>query len=155
LYPFYIDFVINNDPDSQKILEVVSWITKYKNTTTSIDQRKTITSITIWNDQGCTGKIPIITNETESLFIDVNAKVVDEVWSFNDINDNVIDPSLPIVDSLLLDSQVIVSNITTPVWYDSQPLRGKYFIVRLEFDNIANKELYLQSFNASTRKSNS
>ncbi len=154
VYPFYIDYVFNDNPTISKVLEVVNWISKYKPSPASINARKTITSITIWNDQATTGKIDIVTNETTSLFVDQNTKVVDEKWSFNQIFDMVVDPTIPFISSLLADSRPIGSNLTPPVWYDSLPLRGKYFIVRLEFDNIDNKELYLQECFPSLRKSN-
>lgn len=153
IYPFYVDYIFNDSPTIQKVLESIHWISKYKLSSNSINNRKTITSITIWNDQGTTGKINIITNETNSLFIDHNTKVVDEEWSFNDINDTVVDPTLPFISSLLTDSRPISSNLAPPVWYDSLPMRGKYFIVRLEYDNIDNKELYLRECYPSLRKS--
>lgn len=155
VYPFYVDFIINDSPNVQKVLSALYWITKYKISDRAVDQRKTITSITVWNDQGCTGKKDILTNETNSLFVDSNAKSVDEGWSFNDLNNNVIDPSLSIVDDLLADSRPIYTNIEEAIWYDSEPLRGKFFIVRLEYSNIENKELHLRELSGLLRKSNS
>lgn len=153
VYPFYVDFVVNNRPDDEKILEWIKFLCKVKDTAGNVLPRKTITSITIWNDQFCTGKIDIVTNETESLFVESNCKVVDEEWEYNDINDQVLDPELPFIDTLLNDSRPIDSNIKTPVWYDTENIRGKYFIVRLEYSNIENKEVHLREIEASTQLS--
>jgi len=155
VYPFYVDFVINTEDKVQKILSALYWITKVKASERAVEQRKTVTSITVWNDQMCTGKININTNETESLFVDANAKVVDEGWSFNELFDLVNDPTIPFVDDLFNDSRPLASNLKTPVWYDSEPLRGKYFIVRLEYSNIENKEVHLRELQGLLRASTS
>jgi len=155
VYPFYVDFVFNQDATVEKVLETVRWITKYRLSNTSINPRKTITSITVWNDQACTNKIAIVTNETTSLFVDQNTKQVGEIWSFNELFDNIIDLTQPFVTSLLTDTRPIGSNLSPPIWYDSLPLRGKYFIVRLEYDNIDNKEVHLRECYPTLRKSTS
>lgn len=153
VYPFYVDYVINDSSQVQKVLSEISWISKYKQASNNTQQRFTITSITIWNDQHCTGKIDLTFNNTKSLFIDSNTKLVDETWSFDKLYNLVIDDSLPFIDDLLLDSRPLLANIKSPVWYDSEPLRGKFFIVRLEFSNIENKELHLRELLPLIRKS--
>lgn len=155
VYPFYVDFIVNDEAKIQKLLEAIYFFCKVKNSDGSINQRKTITAITIWNDQHCTGKIDLNTNETDSLFIDANVKVVDERWQFDDIKDSVDDPSNLFISSLLTDSRPIISNLRTPIWYDTEPVRGKYFIVRLEYSNIENKEVHLRDVIPSLRASKS
>lgn len=155
VYPFYVDYIVNDKSKVEKILAAVTWLSKNKNADGSINQRKSITSITIWNDQHCTDKITLVTNETDSLFVDANTKKVDETWNFDEIRDAVIDPNLPFVSSLLTDSRPVASNIKAPVWYDSEPLRGKYFIVRLEYSNIENKEVHLRELIPTLKESNS
>ncbi len=153
-YPFYVDFILNDQSKVQKVLSALYWLTKVKSGERAQDHRKTITSVTIWNDQVCTGVVNINTNETASLFVDANAKVVDENWAFNDLVDLVNDPTIPFVDDLLRDSRPLASNLRTPVWYDSEPLRGKFFIVRLEYSNIENKEVHLRELQGLLRASN-
>jgi hypothetical protein len=155
VYPFYIDFIVNDEAKIQKLLEAIYFFCKVKNSDGSINQRKTITAITIWNDQHCTDKIELNTNETDSLFVDANVKVVDERWQFDDIKDSVDDPSNLFISSLLTDSRPVTSNLRTAVWYDTEPVRGKYFIVRLEYSNIENKEVHLRDVIPSLRASKS
>jgi len=147
VYPFYVDFIVNDAPNTQKILASIDYICKVLNSDGSNNPRKSLTSVTIWNDQYCTGKIVLTTNETSSLFSEANLKVVDEYWRFNSIKDAVDDPSNLFVDTLLKDSRPIAGNLKTPAWYDAEPVRGKYFIVRLEYSNIENKEVHLRELN--------
>lgn len=155
VYPFYVDYIVNDKSKQEKILASVTWLVKNKNADGSINQSKSITSITVWNDQHCTGKIDIVTNESDSLFVDANTKVKDERWSFDDLNDAVIDPNIRFVSTLLTDSRPIASNIQASPWYDSEPLRGKYFIVRLEYSNIENKRVHLRELIPTLKESTS
>jgi len=153
VYPFYIDFVVNARPTEQKVLEAINYLCKIKNEDGTIAQRKTLTSVTIWNDQHCTGKVDLITNELDSLFLDANVKVTDETWHFNEIKDKINDPNLAFLTSLLTDSRPIPTNLQDPAWYDSEPVRGKFFIVRLEYSNIENKEVHLRELIPNLRLS--
>lgn len=159
IFPFFVDFIVNDGNKEEKILSTIQWLSKAINNTVvdnkGIYQRKTITAVTVWNDQHCTNKITVVTNEYESVFVDANCKIVDEKWEFNDLFDNVIDPSIPFVDKRLNDYRPLPANMAPPVWYDSEPLRGKYFIVRLEYDNVDGKEVHLRELIPSIRKSES
>lgn len=153
VYPFYVDFIINENPTEEKVMEYIKFLCKVKDTSGNVLQRKTVTQITMWNDQFCTGVMDVLTNETESLFIDSNIKVYDQAWYFNEVNDQVDDPDQPFIDTLLNDSRPIQSNLKTPLWYDTEVIRGKYFIIRLEYSNIENKEVHLRELIPSYQKS--
>lgn len=153
IYPSFVDIIINDEPDKEKILAAVEWISKvYKNNTYIADE--TITDVTIWNDHFCTGKISvdIITHIVE--YEDTNTKNADRTWRFNKIKDAVRDNSLPFIDGIFSDYRPISSNIATDLaWFEEQEFRGKYFIVRLEYSNSEDKLVSLRKLLPNFRES--
>lgn len=154
-YPFYVDFIINEVADRQKVLGAIQWLSKYRNSDGSVNQRKGITHVTIWNDQHCTGRIPLVTNETNSLFVTgVNSKVEDETWSFDEFYNRVTDPNVSFISDLFSDFRPLTSNLDpVNIWWKQEPLRGKYFIVRLEYDNSSDNEVAIRELSPTERLS--
>lgn len=145
VYPSFVDVVINSNPTEEKILDAIRWITKVvMNGGTKYDE--TITHITIWNEHGSTGKITL-TEQANSIYDiqDRNLKNYDNVWQFDEIMDIVKTHTEPFVDGFTNDYRPIPANLDNSLaWYEKLRLRGKYFIVRLEYSNFQNKEVYLQ-----------
>jgi hypothetical protein len=154
-YPSFIDIVVNEEPTKEKVISSVNWITRVFNNSTTIQKDKTITHITVYNDLYTTGRIQVITNSTTSLFADltVNTKLVDGVWSFNDIYNKVKD--YPFLRSITEDYLQIDSALENPKWFESEPIRGKYFVIRLEYDNLEENEVNLINADALIRLSKS
>lgn len=142
-YPFFIDFIFNSEPDKEKVLASVQWLSKLYNNNI-IDRNKSITHITIWNDIFTTGKINIKVNLTDSLFEDLkcNTKInLNTEWSFNDVYSKT--KSYDFNEDIFGDYREKASSIEQPAWMISEPIRGKYFVVRLEYDNLEENEIQL------------
>jgi hypothetical protein len=153
--PFFIDFVINDEATKQKVLASIQWLSKlYVNNV--LQYRNTITQITIYNDKFTTGIVNILTNETDSLVNDLksNTKIVDDLWSFDDIYSKVIaNPFLlPVTEDYRPIESALNQNIN---WFEAEPIRGNYFIVRLEYSNLEDNEINIFGINALMRLSKS
>jgi len=153
IYPSFVDIIFNDEPLQEKILSSIEWVTKvFKNNVNVPDE--TLTHITIWNDYFCTGKIAInpLTNISE--YEAKNARQSDRSWRYDDIKGAVIDPTLPFIDGIFNDYRPIPSNIDVNLpWFEQEEIRGKYFIIRLEYSNFEDKSVSLRGFIANSKRS--
>jgi hypothetical protein len=154
VYPSFVDIIINTEPTKQKILSSVQWLSRVvKNGSVRIDE--TITHITVWNDTFCTGRIEIAPQTNLWEYDNKNTRQINEGWSFNDLADRVKDHTSPIVDDIFADYRPISDNIdTTTAWFQNPEMRGKYFIVRLEYSNFEDKSVSLRQLLPSLKLSN-
>lgn len=158
VYPSYFDFIVNEEPSKEKILSAISWLSRtLVNNVPKYDQ--TISHVTIWNEYGCTGRIEL-TSQPESIYEinDKNLRVTDNAWRFDDIIDRVKDHSQPFIGGVFDDYRPISSNIDNSLaWHESLKLRGRYFIIRLEYSNnhsvSENKSVFLQKVLPSLKDS--
>jgi hypothetical protein len=145
LYPSFVDLVFNEEPSREKIISALEWISTVKdsqgNTLT-----ETIDYVTIWSESHCTGKVQVNKRDNIANYENKNANQVDGVWRYNSINDCVKIPGKPFIYDINADYSTITSNLdNTLAWFEQAPVRGKYFIIRLEFSNLNNKSLSLRS----------
>lgn len=151
---FFIDMVFQNGADL--ILQTVNWITEVINE--SVDNSRselefnTLTHISIWNSQQHTGRVPL-----ENIFKNLQYKTSRRTqgqWSFNDFR-NILKERGPeflkdIFNDYALDESKVDPNKS---WYNQELMEDKYFVVRLEFDNIINKQLILHDVSVEAIKS--
>lgn len=132
-FPFFMDLVFRNDQDL--ILNSVNWLSENVNSISKDQEFKTFTHITVWNSQQCTGRIPL------SQFMDilqyVNTSKLQGYWSFDDFKDAVINRNGDFLEDIFKNFAVKTGNINTDImWYDKMLMEDKYFVVRLEYDNL-------------------
>ncbi len=155
LYPSYVDIVVNDGVDQEKILAAIRWISNVVVNGNANKYDQTITGVTIWNENGCTGKIDLTTQPVSLYEIqDKNVKNDDNTWQFDQIMDIVKDHNQPFINNIFNDYRPISTNLdNTVAWYEQVKFRGKYFIVRLEYSNFEDKEVYLQKLIPEIRAS--
>ena len=153
-YPFFVDIVVNHEPTKEKILSAVYWISRYYNSQ-GLDIDKTIDYITVRSNKYSTGKIPIKFNSTNSILEDRNnnCKRENEVFSFNDVYNRLKPTIYPSFGNLFNDYTPNNTDFETPYWADSEQIRDKSFVVRLEFSNLQNDEIQLLSLSGLNRQS--
>jgi hypothetical protein len=144
-YPFFIDIVFNYS--EEVLLDSIQWFTETMNSLASVDEFTTFTHLTVWNSQQCTGKLPITDYIPYSLT--GTRKTVDE-FSFNELRDIVIDRSAQFVGDIFANFRPIDAQLDSGMpWYEKRFLQSNYFIVRLEYDNVAAKAISLHSADIS------
>lgn len=145
IYPSFVDLIYNEQPSREKIISALEWISTVKDAQgdTLVE---TVDYVTVWSESHCTGKIPVNKRDNIANYENKNANQVDGVWRYNSINDCVKTPGKPFVYDINADYSTIASNLdNTLAWFEQAPVRGKYFIIRLEFSNLDNKSLSLRS----------
>lgn len=152
VYPSFVDIVINEDPDQEKILIALEWITRViKNNTPSLTD--TITHITVWNDYFCTGKIPVNLQTLVAAYENKNTSSANRSWRFNELQDAVKDVQAPFIGGIFDDYRPISDNITSSLaWFNRGQVTGKYFIIRLEYSNFEDKLVYLRTVLGDTKR---
>lgn len=135
---FFVDMVVQNP--AEFTLNSISWMTEI------LDQQKelefsTLTHITVWNNQQCTGRIAL-TDIFEDLEYD--RRKLKGVWSFNEFRDMVKEYGTEFLEDLFNNYAVKSGTIDqNKPWYDQDLMHDTHFIIRLEFDNVTGKQLIL------------
>ncbi len=152
-YPSFVDIIINNDKNTEKILHAIRWISRVEKDKVNKDN-ETITSITIWNDYYCSGKIDINKRDNLATYEGKNTNQLDSIWSFSEIFNKIKDKTLPFISDIANDYKLIDTNIIdTLPWFNKASIRGKYFIIRLEYSNIEDKLVSLRSITPELEQS--
>lgn len=142
---FFIDIVIR--PEAEGTLNVLEWITEVLNTDGSNSPQETLTHITIWNSQQCTGRIAL-SSIFKDLMYETHRKTQGK-WSFDDFRDKVKTQGVSFLQDLFHNFATVSSALSDSIpWYERQLLEDNYFIVRLEFDNTSGKKIYLHDTGA-------
>lgn len=145
---FFIDAVFNSN--SEMILESVNWLTEVLNNDQSVEF-STLSHITIWNNQQCTGRIPLT-----QVFDDLQYTVrkTQALWSFDAFRDMVATYGTKFLQDLFHNFAVDESAINTDKpWFDQDLLHDNFFIIRFEFDNSINKQIILHGADIKASKS--
>jgi hypothetical protein len=154
VYPSFVDLIINEEPTKEKILFSLQWLSKIVKEG-AVKRDETITHITVWNDTFCTGKIAVVPQTNIADYEGKNVSQKNAGWNFNDLSDRVVDHTQPIVADITADFRPIESNINLDsAWFDRPEMRGKYFIVRLEYSNFEDKSVSLKELLPSLKISN-
>ena len=113
---------------------------------------ETLTHISIWNSQQHTGRISLA-----SIFEDLQYKTTRRTkgeWSFDDFRNVLKDRGPQFLMDIFNNYALISATAGDKGWYDKELLEDKYFVIRFEYDNQANKELILHQTNIQVLKSN-
>lgn len=135
---FFVDMVVQNP--AEFVLNSIHWVTEVLDSSKEIEF-STLTHITVWNNQQCTGRIALndIFDELE-----YDRRKIRGTWGFNEFRDMVKEYGSEFLEDLFNNYAVKSSNINTEKsWYDRDLMHDTYFIIRLEFDNISGKQVIL------------
>jgi hypothetical protein len=148
---FFMDLVFTADQDL--ILNSVNWISENINTLSKTQEFKTFTHITIWNSQQCTGRIPL-TSVADTLQY-INSSKLQGYWSFDDFRDMVVERNGDFLEDLFSNFAVKNSALSSDrMWYNEMLMEDKYFIVRLEYDNLDGNTVILHKASINENTSN-
>ncbi len=146
--PFMIDLVFNSKDEI--LLNSVQWLTEVFNNQQELEFT-TITHITIWNNQQCTGRIALA-----DVFQDLEFEVrkTQALWSFNTFRDMVKQSGtkflLDIFNNFAVDTSKL--DMEKP-WFDQDLLHDNWFIIRLEYDNTSGNQLIFHAADINADKS--
>ena len=133
---FYVDIVFSYG--QEVLLNSVQFLTKVLQNYDSITDWKSVTHITIWSDNQCTGRIAI---DNQKNFVSGSVKNGSE-YSINEFRDMV---SIHFTDFL---GDIFSGFNTLPgaidmnkPWYEQAYLQDRFFVVRLEYDNSVDREI--------------
>ena len=156
-YPFFVDVVFKGRKDQKgntitEILQSLTWISEVTENNVSIWD-ETIDHITIWNSFQASGKIAL----TDGVLManpNLNNRNPNGSWNFNGFRDVVNNKGQAFVDTIFNDFRLLSGNINNNMsWFNKRRFEDKYFIVRLEYDNLQNKEIILYEVTANERAS--
>lgn len=141
---FYIDMVFSFE--EEVFLNSVQFLTKMLGDVSSITDWKSITHLTIWNDNQCTGRIPI---DTLKNFVTGASKSRSE-YSINEFRDMVKSDVVDFLGDIFNDFRPLQGAIdNNKPWYEQSYLQDRYFIVRLEYDNQVDSEVSIHEVSAT------
>lgn len=148
--PFFIDVVFNDQ--EERTLDTVRWISSVLNPDSSTAPFDTLTHITIWNSQQCTGRVPLA-----QVFTDLQYSATRKTegwWSFNNFRDQVIQQGSSFLQDIFNNFAVDGTKLSSTLpWFEQLLLEDNYFIVRFEFDNSTGKKIYLEQTEVDSDKS--
>jgi hypothetical protein len=149
--PFFVDVVFNNGVDAT--LNSLNWLSEVFNTAGELEF-STLTHITVWNGQQCSGRITIDeVFKAENLSFEHTRKTK-SLWSFNTFKDLIITRGTPFLENIFNNFAVIGSAMSTELpWYEQKLFEGDYFIVRFEFDNVSGNQVVLHGVDVDITKS--
>jgi hypothetical protein len=140
-YASYVDFINNIQKKLEKIVYAVNWDTDVINSFNKVLEKKTFTSIMLYNDNQCTAEVELTNND----LVIHNSRNTNGEWAFNAIRDVVNDS-----DSVFIDENrdLIDANINqNKSFFDKSLFIGKFVIVRFKYDNVEGNDIYLNSYN--------
>lgn len=154
-YPSYADFVISAERNIEKILESVIFETKYYDVTNKAYRNdKSITGIGVYtHTQAClTRDIKEYHGSNTNNWFNINKRNVGAIWVVNDFRDEVVDPTLPIIDD---NHELVTDNIvSTKDWFNNNLISDNAYVVRLIMDNILSDNVEVITLSVYARKTN-
>lgn len=145
--PYSIPSFVNGKrtfKDSPLILDSVNWNTNFIKSNDVTDFYKTITSLSIRNQYQHSGKI--ILDYDTNLFKDTNSRNAETKWYCNSFRNIVNDPNIPFIKDILHNFEEINSNLNSNLsWFEKELINNRWFIIRLEYDNVGDYKMVLHS----------
>lgn len=137
--PAFVDILLNPKQNANKVWDSVLWATDVLNNGRKI--LETITHIMVYNDNQCTGLIPVNVKENIVYEHITSANSVN-VWSFNKLKDLLKDNQAPFLDKKFnLDTTNIKPNKD---WFKKANIFSDWIVVRLYIDNIKNYKYFVK-----------
>jgi hypothetical protein len=145
---FFIDAVFRSD--SEMILNSVQWISEVLNQQRDVEFT-TLTHITIWNSQQCSGRIAL-RDVFENL--EYQVRKTQGIWSFNEFKDMLKSYGTPfllnIFNNFAVDGAAL--DLNKP-WYEQDLLHDNWFVIRFEFDNTSGNQFIFHGADINADKS--
>ncbi|RWZ86793.1 MAG: hypothetical protein EO766_13385 [Hydrotalea sp. AMD] len=145
---FFVDVIFN--AETEMILNSVSWLTEVLNQNGEAEF-STLTHITIWNNQQCTGRIAIADIWDQ---LQYQVRKTQGLWNFDSFRDMLVSYGTKFLLDIFHNFAVApnVINANKP-WFDQDLLHDNYFVIRLEFDNTSGNQLILHGADIDASKS--
>lgn len=146
--PFFVDAMFTSEEEIT--LNSIQWMTEMMSNDHELPF-KTITHITVWNNQQCSGRIPI-----SDIFKDLEyeARKTQGVWSFDTFRDMVAVYGTKFLKDIFNNFDVDSSKINPDKpWYEQSLMQDTWFIIRFEFDNISEQEFIFHGAELNASKS--
>jgi len=144
---FFVDAVFTND--TEMILNSLNWLSEVFST--NEQEFSTLTHITVWNNQQCTGRITL-----SQMFQGLSYEVrkTQALWNFDTFRDVVKTYGTTFLKDLFNNFAVDTTNIDlNKAWFDQDLMHDNFFIVRFEFDNLSGNTIYLHGAGIDASKS--
>jgi len=141
--------IFNANADTNKLFTRFTWLTDIVNPEKGKEVNKTITKITVFNSDQCSGDIEVV--PFTDLSTPYTTRKVHDGWNFNEFRDLVVNNRFPFLDS---EYKVIASNIDpNKLWFNKGRFTGSWVGLKIEFSNVKNLNgsqnvLYLYSVSA-------
>jgi hypothetical protein len=133
LYPSFVDGVFNGMPQDTKVVANVEYVDEIRDASDAKQRNSSCTHLSVRNHTQHTGLIPVI---PKTQFLGTgNLEKEKDNWIFSQFQDQVDDPTAPIIDDIANDYDVIAANLTEKAWYEKDDLSDKFAIVRFYHDN--------------------
>ena len=96
----------------------------------------------MYNDTQCTGNL--VVNKNPMFFDSTSGKLANTAWYFNEINDAVLNDTLPFLDEEL---QPIPNNVnmTHKDWFNVSKFICDWAVVRLLINNVVQRKIIINS----------
>lgn len=148
--PFFVDVIFNSDQEST--LNTIRWVNSVLNSNGGEAPFDTLTHITVWNSQQCTGRVALSQVFTDLEYDDM--RKTQGTWSFDNFRDKVISQGTNFLQDIFDNFAVNLAMLSDDLpWFERQLMEDFYFVVRFEFDNSSGKKLYLEETNVDVNPS--
>lgn len=148
-YPSFID-VVFNDKNTYNLFNI-NWYTQFINQDQSSDYYKTITHLSVRNQHQHSGRISL-NYDNLNIANDYNSRNSESTWNYDQLRSIVRQQNLPIIQDLFSNFNPVISNLdNNMVWFDKPLFNNKWFIIRLEYDNIINSRLQLFNIDVNSK----
>lgn len=147
-YPFFIDVIFS--AEREFILNSLQWVSEVISSTGE-QEFQTLTHITIWDSQQCTGRLAL-SQVWENL--SYGTRKLQGQWNFDDFRDMVAHTGTAFLKDLFSNFQVDPAKLDTEKpWFDQDLLHDNWFCIRLEFDNTTGNTIYLHGADINAQPS--
>lgn len=144
----YIDVVFNDSPETSKRFENVNWITTVEKNEVTY-KGETATSLMVYNNSQCSGKISLQANP--SLWYKRDVRNCEDTWNYNKFRDLINNVTLPFLDNK---GDLIGSNINnSKSWFDKSVFISKFVIFRIINNNQGQKNFHISYVGSNLKKS--
>lgn len=146
---FFIDLVFAGQ--EEVILDSVNWLTEVFNGNNE-QEFSTLTHITIWNNQQCSGKVAI-----HDIFSSLQYEVrkTKAMWNFDSFRDLLGTYGTTFLQDIFHNFDIVPGTIdTAKPWYNQDLMHDNFFIIRLEFDNVSGNQIFLHEAGINAPQSN-
>ena len=148
--PSSLDILINPEQEVSKLIQNIYWqsVVKEGNRVVYDD---TVNTVMVYNENQCTGLLDV--NVARMWYDTEHGMYINDTWYFNEVDDAVVDDTLPILDS---DLNPISNNVSKNLkdWFDISKFICKFVVIRLIYNNTNNRYMLLRSVGATMLKDN-